>query len=197
MVSLIKTMKALNTFFVGLVLAATTRLTAQVVPINITIDGQVLMAAKTNGADVSFVATNWSHAYKINHLTIEMQTDASPVDYIFSGDLIVSDSGTPPKATPLPIFLGSNLHPPILVAITDAHGKFCFRVWLKQDSRDSGLQVSSITNADIYIGWANVHAASIRHIQQFEGDLKLKSGPVRKYSLAQLLTDSEKTKLSP
>ena len=182
---------------IGLTFIGTTRLMSQEVPIAISNDGIVLRAFTTNGVATFIAATNSAHDYKINHLSIEAEKKASPVNYIISGNIIVSDVGVPPIATPLPVFLGSSLHPPCLAAITDAQGRFCFRVWLKENRPDEPMQVVSITNTDIYIGCGNVHAASVLKHQQFDGDLKLKTGLVRKYSIDELLTESQKSKLVP
>ena len=190
-------MKTIYRSLIGLAIIATTRLMSEEVPIAMTNDGIVLRAFTTNGVTTFIAATNSAHDYKINHLSIEAEKKASPVDYILSGDIIVSDVGVPPIATPLPVFLGSSLHPPCLAAITDAQGRFCFRVWLKENRPDEPMQVVSITNADLYIGRGNIHAASELNHQQFEGDLKLKTGLVRKYSIAEQLTDSQKAKLLP
>ena len=189
-------MNTANKLLIGLGIFAITTLVAQEFPINIKTDGKVFLVATTNDT-TTFVATNNDlHSYVIHKLTIEAQASASPVDYIISGEIIDSATGVPAKVAPLPVFLGSSSRPPILSAITDAYGKFCFRIWLKENRPSQPMQVGSITNADIYIGRANIYWASAYGRQQFDSDMTLKSGLVRKYSLAELLTDAQKIRLS-
>ena len=195
-------MKTQYILLIGLAFFAKTILQAQEVPIKINTEGEVLFAAATNGEPVFLSATNGPrmvHRYLIYQLSIEALTNNSPVNYIISGrvkDNTFQIHETPPQA-PVPVFLGSSLHPPILAGVTDARGNFSLRVFLKEDRLDEPMQVVSITNADIYIGLGNIYWGSAFKRQQFDSDLKLTSGLVRKYSIAELLTASQKAKLLP
>jgi hypothetical protein len=160
---------------------------AKDVPQRIVSRGVVLLATNLdNSTTLMPVATNTAvHWYILAQFTAEPRNSDSPKRVTLSGK-VKTRSGFP--AEQLPLFFGSDLQPPRLAAITDSSGDFSFNVTLKEDNRGGYLQCSAITNGDIYIGNSNIYLSD-----SFDSKRELKSGLVRKYKLAVLLSEIQKT----
>ena len=160
---------------------------AQNKPQHIEIRGETLLVTNANGSTTLMPApSNSTHWFVLSEFLIENKASDSPKRATISGKVKDRSAWLPTEQ--LPIFFGSELQPPRLAAITDSHGNFSFNVTLKEDGRSGELQCSAITNGVIYLGNANVFMSD-----SFDDKRYLKSGVVRKYSLAELLKLSNST----
>ena len=104
----------------------------------------------------------------------------NPESFILTGRVVSNNTGGAWER--LPIFFGSPLHSPKLAALSDADGRFSFRVYLKQDHRDTEFQTPTLAEGAVYLGGS------------FDDQLELTHGLCRIYSLADLQKPENKQK---
>ena len=154
---------------------------AQDKPVHVDSRGVVLMATNANNTlELLPAPTNTVHWFVLAEFSIERREADYPQKITLSGTIKDKNAWFP--AEQMPLYFDSDLQPPRLAAITDSHGKFSFNVTLKEDNRSGELECSAITNGAIYVGNANIYS-----VDSFDNKRMLKTGFVRKYTLAELL----------
>lgn len=77
-------------------------------------------------------------------------SDSSPSSFIVSGRVVSDNNGGPLER--IAIFVGSEGDNPQLAGLTNADSEFKFRLWVKEDQRDSEIQVPKDFSGYLYIG---------------------------------------------
>jgi hypothetical protein len=84
----------------------------------------------------------------LDRITIE-PSDSSPSSFIVSGRVVSDNNGGPLER--IAIFVGSEGDNPQLAGLTNADGEFKFRLWVKEDQRDSEIQVPKDFSGYLYV----------------------------------------------
>ncbi len=69
--------------------------------------------------------------------------------YEITGQVVSNNSGIPEER--IPIYFGSDLHPPRLVDLTHEDGRFSFQVSIQEESQSQGVQAGSLDKGEIYL----------------------------------------------
>lgn len=126
----------------------------------------------------------------LDRISIEPSQGSSPSSYIVSGRVVSGNTGAPLER--IPVLIGSDGVEPRLAGLTNVDGEFKFRLWIKEDHRDSEIQVSSDFSGFLYVGGSQ-QILILGPSPSFSNE-RLRQTDYRRYPLKRLLEISKARK---